>query len=74
MALADIDGDAILEKAQNVYRDYDPDTTDGVKIDFEDGWVHLRKSNTEPIIRIYSEGISAEKAKELADNVVEAVQ
>lgn len=74
MALADVDGDAILEKAQKVYRDYHPDTTDGVKIDFEDGWVHLRKSNTEPIIRIYSEGISAEKAKELADNVVEAVQ
>ncbi|SHE92537.1 phosphomannomutase [Fodinibius roseus] len=74
MDLADIDGDAILEKAQKVYRDYHPDTTDGVKIDFEDGWVHLRKSNTEPIIRIYSEGISAEKAKELADTVVAAVR
>ncbi|SMO56396.1 phosphoglucosamine mutase [Fodinibius sediminis] len=72
--LADIDADAILEKAEDVYRDLGPDTTDGVKIDFEDGWVHLRKSNTEPIIRVYSEGISAEKARELADEVVDAVQ
>ncbi len=74
MQLADIDGDAILNKAKEVYKDYNPNTTDGVKIDFEDGWVHLRKSNTEPIIRVYSEGITPEKAKELADNVVEAVQ
>ncbi|NGP88206.1 phosphoglucosamine mutase [Fodinibius halophilus] len=73
MQLADVDGDAILEKAKSIYSDYDPDTTDGVKIDFEDGWVHLRKSNTEPIIRVYSEGISAEKAKNLADNVVAKV-
>lgn len=74
MALTDVDGDAILEKAKTVYRDYNPDITDGVKIDFEDGWVHLRKSNTEPIIRVYSEGISGQKAKKLADQVVEAVQ
>ncbi|MCW9708871.1 phosphoglucosamine mutase [Fodinibius salsisoli] len=74
MQLADVDGDAILQKAQAVYQDLDPDTTDGVKIDFEDGWVHLRKSNTEPIIRVYSEGTTAEKAKVLADKVVKAVQ
>lgn len=74
MQLADIDGDAILNKAKEVYKDYNPNTTDGVKVDFEDGWVHLRKSNTEPIIRVYSEGITPEKAKELADNVVQAVQ
>lgn len=74
MALTDVDGDAILEKAKTVYRDYNPDVTDGVKIDFENGWVHLRKSNTEPIIRVYSEGISGEKARKLADKVVEAVQ
>ena len=74
MQLADIDGDALLEKAKSKYEDYNPDTTDGVKIDFEDGWVHLRKSNTEPIIRIYSEGISPEKAKELAEEVVASIQ
>lgn len=74
MRLADVDGDAILEKVQKIYRDYDPDITDGVKIDFEDGWVHLRKSNTEPIIRVYSEGITADKAKNLADQVVDAIQ
>jgi len=74
MQLADVDGDAILEKAESIYKEYNPDTTDGVKIDFEDGWVHLRKSNTEPIIRVYSEGTSAQKAKELAEQVVEAVQ
>lgn len=67
--LEDIDGDAVLEKAKELYADQNPDTTDGVKIDFEEGWVHLRKSNTEPIIRIYSEGTSPEKAKELADIV-----
>jgi len=72
--LADVDGDAILQKAESVYKDYNPNTTDGVKIDFEDGWVHLRKSNTEPIIRVYSEGITAQKAKERAEKVVQAVQ
>ena len=69
MQLTDIDGDAVLNKAEKQFAEQNPDTTDGVKIDFEDGWVHLRKSNTEPIIRIYSEGISPEKAKELAQLV-----
>ena len=44
-------------------------TIDGVKIDFEDGWVHLRKSNTEPIIRIYSEAHTEARANELAEQV-----
>ncbi|MEL7833926.1 phosphoglucosamine mutase [Fodinibius sp. Rm-B-1B1-1] len=74
MQLADVDGDALLEKAKSLYQEYNPDTTDGVKIDFEDGWVHLRKSNTEPIIRIYSEGTSPDKAKELAQAVVNKIQ
>ncbi|MDZ7681433.1 MAG: hypothetical protein U5J63_06865 [Fodinibius sp.] len=74
MQLADVDGDALLEKAKSEYADYNPDTTDGVKIDFEDGWVHLRNSNTEPIIRIYSEGISPKKAKQLAQSVVQRIQ
>lgn len=74
MQLADIDGDALLEKAKSIYKDYNPDTTDGVKIDFEEGWVHLRKSNTEPIIRVYSEGVTPDKAKELAEAVVQKIR
>ena len=74
MQLADVDGDAILEKAESIYKDYNPNTIDGVKIDFEEGWVHLRKSNTEPIIRVYSEGTTPEKAKELAEKVVKSVR
>ena len=67
--LEGIDGDAALEKTKELFADRNPDTTDGVKIDFEEGWVHLRKSNTEPIIRIYSEGTTPEKAEELAEMV-----
>ena len=71
--LQDIDGDAVLERAKKRFADEKINITDGVKIDFKDGWVHLRKSNTEPIIRIYSEGTSPAKAKELAEMVKEKV-
>jgi phosphomannomutase len=74
MQLANIDGDAILNKAKEIYKDFNPNTADGVKIDFEEGWVHLRKSNTEPIIRVYSEGTTPEKAKNLAESVVQAIE
>ena len=43
---------------------------DGVKIDFPDGWVHLRPSNTEPIIRIYAEALTEEHAAKLADQII----
>lgn len=69
LQLAGVDGDAVLRRAQTQFAHENPDTTDGVKIDFADGWVHLRKSNTEPIIRVYSEGTSPAKAKELAEKV-----
>jgi phosphomannomutase len=46
-------------------------TIDGVKIDFADGWVHLRKSNTEPIIRVYSEGKSEAEADRLAQMMLD---
>ena len=46
---------------------------DGVKIDFKDGWVHLRKSNTEPIIRVYSEASTMEQANEMAQQVMNEV-
>ena len=47
---------------------------DGVKVDFPDGWVHLRKSNTEPIIRIYAEAANEERANQLATTMIEEVK
>ena len=56
----EIDVDAILNKMKEIYADEKITDVDGVKIDFEDSWVHLRKSNTEPIIRIYAEASTME--------------
>ena len=55
----------IVDLLTNEYVDENIDLTDGMKIDFKDSWVQLRKSNTEPIIRIYSEAKSLEEAKKL---------
>ena len=49
-------------------------TVDGVKIDFEKNWVHLRKSNTEPIIRIYTEAFSQEEADDLGDRMIDKIK
>ena len=65
-----INVDDILEKVAENYSGEEINTIDGVKIDFESSWVHLRKSNTEPIIRIYSEASSAEEANTLADVLI----
>lgn len=65
----EIDVDAILEKMKERYADEKITDIDGVKIDFADSWVHLRKSNTEPIIRIYAEAATMEKAEALAESV-----
>lgn len=65
----DTDVDAILAAAKEHFASEKMTTIDGVKIDFEDSWVHLRKSNTEPIIRIYSEAHSMEKAEKLGEDV-----
>lgn len=65
----DIDVDAILAAVKEKFSDCDVTDIDGVKIDFADSWVHLRKSNTEPIIRIYSEAESMEKADALAQEI-----
>ncbi len=70
----DMDVDKILEHAKEVFRNERLNDKDGVKIDFADGWVHLRKSNTEPIIRVYSEAGSVEKANELAKKVIDTIQ
>ena len=66
----EVDVDAILEGVKQRYAMEEVSTIDGVKIDFESGWVHLRKSNTEPIIRIYAEAKSEAEAHQLAEEVI----
>ncbi len=66
----DMDIDALLEKTKAIYQAYPQLTIDGLKIEFEQSWVHLRRSNTEPIIRVYSEASTAEKANALAQEVM----
>ncbi len=68
------DVDAILAKVKDIYKNEKINDIDGVKIDFADGWVHLRKSNTEPIIRIYSESSTMEKAEELGKQVMNLIE
>ena len=65
-----IDVDGLLEAMENKYANEPLTTVDGVKIDFADSWVHLRKSNTEPIIRIYTEATSQQQADKLADRFI----
>tara|TARA_B100000795_G_scaffold190817_1_gene145389 strand:- start:4574 stop:5962 length:1389 start_codon:yes stop_codon:yes gene_type:complete len=65
-----IDVDAILAGMADKYAAQEINTIDGVKIDFENNWVHLRKSNTEPIIRIYTEATSQKAADDLADGII----
>ena len=69
-----IDVDKILIEMSDKYKDFEVDTLDGVKIYFNQEWVHLRKSNTEPIIRIYSESENEEKAKQLAVKIIEEIK
>ena len=56
------------------YSNEEVSTVDGVKINFADSWVHLRKSNTEPIIRVYSEALSEEKSNEIAVKIIEEIK
>ena len=67
------DVDAILTKVKELYKDEEINDIDGVKIDFPDKWVHLRKSNTEPIIRVYSEASTMEEADELGKRIMDIV-
>lgn len=67
------DIDALLERVKERYSGEEINTTDGLKIDFSDGWVHLRRSNTEPIIRVYSEGRTAEEAEGFAREVMDII-
>ena len=67
------DVDAILAKVKEMYKDEEVNDVDGVKIDFHDKWVHLRKSNTEPIIRVYSEASTMEVADEIGQRIMNVV-
>ena len=69
----EIDVDAILEAVKDKFKSEKITDIDGVKIDFPDSWVHLRKSNTEPIIRIYSEASTMEKADQLAEEIKKVI-
>ena len=69
-----IDVDAILKQVEEKFASEKVNTIDGVKIDFPEKWVHLRKSNTEPIIRIYSEAKSMEEADELGQEIINIIE
>jgi phosphomannomutase len=69
-----IDVDGVLSNMANKYEGFEVDTIDGVKIYIEKEWVHLRKSNTEPIIRIYSESETEQKANDLAVRIIEEIK
>ena len=70
----DTDVDAILAKVKELYKNEQITDIDGVKIDFPDKWVHLRKSNTEPIIRVYSEAHTQEEAEEIGRQVMKVIE
>lgn len=69
----EINVDAILSKVKEKFAQYDITDIDGVKIDFPDKWVHLRKSNTEPIIRVYSEAHTMEEAEEIGGELIQII-
>lgn len=70
----DIDTDVLLRKVKEQFNGEQVTDIDGVKIDFPDKWVHLRKSNTEPIIRIYSEAKSQEEAEEVGKQIIDIIK
>ncbi|MCA5006781.1 phosphoglucosamine mutase [Sphingobacterium bovistauri] len=70
----ELDIDGLLDAMQKNYAHENHSTIDGLKIDFENEWVHLRKSNTEPIIRIYSEGPTPEAAEAIAQKIMNEMQ
>ena len=70
----EVDVDFILEKIKTKYKKQPVNTVDGVKIEFDKEWVHLRKSNTEPIIRIYSESASMSTAENLAKKIIQDIR
>ena len=71
---SEINVDEILSALEDKYKNEKITTIDGLKIDFNEGWVHLRKSNTEPIIRIYAESEGEDKANALAKNMINEIK
>ncbi|MGX1023227.1 phosphoglucosamine mutase [Psychroflexus sp. MBR-150] len=69
-----IDVDQILKKVEKLYQNEELTTIDGVKIDFKNSWVHLRKSNTEPIIRVYTEAQTQDEADQLAQKMISEIK
>jgi len=65
-----IDIPKLLNTIAETYAQYEVNTIDGVKIDFEDGWVHVRSSNTEPILRIYAEAMTDSMADNIAKKIM----
>ncbi len=68
-----MDVDAVLEHIKQLYKEQPIIDIDGLRIDFDHEWVHLRKSNTEPILRIYAESKSENNARLLADRIMEQI-
>ncbi|MDD2279606.1 MAG: phosphoglucosamine mutase [Bacteroidales bacterium] len=66
--------DAVLDKLKAHFINHKTNTVDGLKVDFDEGWIHLRKSNTEPIIRIYAEAKTDKKANELAKQAMDLIE
>ncbi len=71
---ASIDVDKLLSAVEERYKEEQINTQDGVKIDFDNHWVHLRKSNTEPIIRVYTEAQSVENAESVANAIMDEIK
>ena len=67
------DIDQVIAKIKDRYKSFPINDIDGLKIDFENEWIHLRKSNTEPIIRIYAESTTLEKASALAHKIIQEI-
>ncbi len=70
---SDINPEEILEKIKDKYKKFEINTTDGVRIDFDEEWIHLRRSNTEPIIRIYAESKSETTARNLTMKIIKDI-
>jgi phosphomannomutase len=70
----EVDKEKLLERFEKEYAHDEVNTVDGVKVDMPQGWIHLRKSNTEPIIRLYAEASTAEGAEKLANQAKEKVE
>ena len=69
-----VDISKLLSTLESKFMSNNINTIDGLKIDFDDGWVHLRRSNTEPIIRIYSESVTLDKANKLAEDFINQIK